>query len=102
MIASLYQSGSVALPAFFTRRPRAGCCLWCGRCLIECSVFDLWRLEQEEDVCGHYVGTQRDVVAAIMPLIADAGEEILYFEVCVVWNCEAFEVEIDPASLLLR
>src|SRR5271170_5153315 len=101
MIASLYQSGSVALLAFFTRRPRAGYCLWCGRCLVECSVIDLWRFEQEEDMCGHYVGTQGDVVAAIMPLVAGAGEEILYFEGCVVGNSETFEVKIDPASLLL-
>jgi len=52
-------------------------------------------------MCGHHVGTQRYVVAAIMPLIADAGEEILYFEVRVVGNSEPFEVEIDPSSLFL-
>ena len=52
-------------------------------------------------MCWHYVGTQRDVVAAIMPLIAGAGEEVLNFEVCVMRNSKTFEVKIDPASLLL-
>src|SRR5438034_9597962 len=50
---------------------------------------------------GHDVWTQRDVVAAIVPLVVDAGEEVFYFEVFVVRDRELFEVEVDPAGLLL-
>ena len=50
---------------------------------------------------GHYVRTERNVVAAIVPLIAHAGEEIFYLKVFVVRNGEPFKVQIDPASLLL-
>jgi len=52
-------------------------------------------------VCWHDVWTESDVVAAIAPRVVDAGEEIFYFEVFVVRDRELFEVEVDPAGLLL-
>ena len=54
-----------------------------------------------EDMCRHNVRAQCDVVAAVVPVIVDAGEEIFNLEVFVVWDSEFFKVEIDPAGLLL-
>ncbi len=51
---------------------------------------------------GHDIGTQRDVVAAVMPVVVDSGEKVFDLEVHVVGNRELLEVEIDPAGLLLR
>src|ERR1700712_5457351 len=50
---------------------------------------------------GHDVWFERDEVAAIMPRVVDAGEEIFDLEVLVVRDSELFEIEIDPAGLLL-
>jgi len=49
-----------------------------------------------------WVWTECDVVAAIVPLVAGAGEEVFDFEVLVVGDCKLFEVEVDPAGLLLH
>ena len=71
MIASLYQSGSVALPAFFTRRPLlvARLSVWCGVESVVQPQHDVGSCEQMRKMCaGMHVRAQRDVVAAIMPL----------------------------------
>jgi hypothetical protein len=54
-----------------------------------------------EDVGGHYVGAQRDVVAAVVPLVVDAGEQVFNVEGLVVGDAEHAEVEVDPAGLLV-
>ena len=46
-------------------------------------------------------GVECDVVAAIVPVVVGAGEEVFDFEVLVVRDGELFEVEVDPAGLLL-
>ena len=60
-----------------------------------------WWGEDAEDVGGHDVGAEGDVVAAVVPLVVGAGEEVFYLEVLVVGDGELFEVEVDPAGLLL-
>jgi hypothetical protein len=50
---------------------------------------------------GHDVGIESDVVAAVVPVVAGAGEEVFDLKVLVVGDGELFEVEIDPAGLLL-
>jgi len=49
----------------------------------------------------HDLGVECDVVAAIVPVVVGAGEEVFDFEVFVVRDRELFEVEVDPAGLLL-
>ena len=50
---------------------------------------------------GHDVGAQGDVVAAVVPLVVGAGEEVFDVEVLVVGDAELLEVEVDPAGLLV-
>jgi hypothetical protein len=41
-------------------------------------------VDDAEDVGWHYVGAQGYVVAAVVPLVMDAGEQVFYVEGLVV------------------
>ena len=51
---------------------------------------------------GPDVRAQRDVIAAIVPVVADSCKQIFDFKVFVVGNRELLEVEVNPAGLFLR
>jgi len=70
-------------------------------CLRGLWGLDVGFAEQTEDVRGHHVRAQSNVVTAIMPLIVRAGEEIFYVKGFVVRDRQFLEVEIDPSCLLL-
>ena len=46
-------------------------------------------------------GVEDDEVAAVVPLVVDAGEQVLEVEGLVVGDAELLEVEVDPAGLLV-
>ena len=47
-------------------------------------------------------GPQCDVVAAVVPLVARAGEQVFAPRRSALWvDRESFEIEIDPARLLV-
>ena len=53
-------------------------------------------------MCGHDVRIEGDVVAAIVPGVVGSGEKVFDLEGEVVGDSEFFEIEVDPAGLLLR
>ena len=57
--------------------------------------------DDAEDVGGHDVGAEGDVVGAVVPLVVDAGEQIFHVEDFVVGDAEVLQVEVDPAGLLV-
>ena len=46
-------------------------------------------------------GAEDDEVGAVVPLVVDAGEEVLDVEGLVVCDAELLEVEVDPAGLFV-
>ena len=46
-------------------------------------------------------GVEDDEVAAVVPLVVDAGEQVFDVEGLVVTDAELLEVEVDPAGLLV-
>ena len=51
---------------------------------------------------GHDGGAEGDVVAAVVPLVVGAGEEVFDVEELVVADAEMLEVEVDPSALLVE
>src|ERR1019366_6263795 len=122
MTASLYQSGSEALPTFFTRvsesgwmHPAGEMSRWKGvsrQSAAECfggrKLKAGLKLGGErrftsypEDVGGHDAGEEGYVVRAVVPPVVGAGEQVFDVEGFVVADAEALEVEVDPAGLLV-
>ena len=50
---------------------------------------------------GLDVRAEGHVVAAVVPLVVGAGEEVFDLEVLVVREGQLFEVQVDPAGLFL-
>ena len=50
---------------------------------------------------GMTAGAKDDEVAAVVPLVVVAGEQVFDVEGLVVADAELLEVEIDPAGLLV-
>ncbi len=57
--------------------------------------------DDAEDVGRLDVGAEGYIVAAVVPLVVSAGEEVFDLKVLVVGEGQFFEVEVDPAGLLL-
>ena len=50
----------------------------------------------------HNIRPQSYVVGAVVPLVMDAGQQVLHIEGLVVGDAQLLEVEVDPTGLLVE
>jgi hypothetical protein len=45
---------------------------------------------------------ERHIIAAVLPGVGYPGQQVFHVEVLIIRNSQPFQIQVDPAGLLLR